>query len=315
MSQFKLKRVGGPVLEPEKEHSWESRAVFNPATIMEGEVIHMLYRAVENDNSSTLGYARFDSEGKLLRRSDQPVVNREYKIERKGCEDPRIVLWEGIYYIFYTGFDGENMAEGVNARVMLAETKDFHTYKKHGRVGPDVQDKDAMIFPEKINGKVAFIHRIAPNIQLALFDDMQHLITPEAHYWQQHLDNIDKHVILYKEKSWEQNKIGVGPPPILTEAGWLLIYHAVDEKKVYRVGAALLEEKNPFKVIARLPYPILEPEREYEQYGDVNNVVFPEGTVKFEDELWVYYGAADKVIALAIGNLSFLIEALWKNRL
>jgi predicted GH43/DUF377 family glycosyl hydrolase len=315
MSQFKLKRIGKPVLEPEREHLWESRAVFNPATIIEDDVIHMLYRAVEENNSSTLGYARFDNEGKLLKRSDQPVILREYKIERKGCEDPRIVFWEGVYYIFYTGFDGKDITQGINARVMLAETKDFYTYKKYGRVGPDIQNKDAMIFPEKIDGKMVFIHRIAPNIQIALFDNMQHFLTPEANYWQHHLDNIDKHTILYKEQAWEKNKIGAGPPPILTEAGWLLIYHGVDEKKVYRAGAALLEEKNPFKVIARLPYPILEPETEFERYGDVNNVVFPEGTVKFENELWVYYGAADKVVALAIGNLSLLIEALWKNRL
>lgn len=314
MGEFKFQRVNGPVLEPIPENKWESRAVLNPGTIREGDIIHMLYRAVEGENYSTIGYARLNVMGDILEKFNKPVIYREYEIEQRGCEDPRIVMMDKKYYIFYTGFDGKKLEQGANARVMLAETKDFNTYKKFGLIGPDFQDKDAMIFPERIGGKIAFIHRIVTNIQVALFDDIQHLIEPETGYWNHHLKNIDKFTVLYREKKWEAKKIGAGPPPIQTEAGWLLIYHGVDDSKVYRAGATLLDEKDPYKVIARFPYPILEPETEYEKYGDVNMVVFPEGLVQFDDILWVYYGAADKVIGLATGKISDIIDELWKHK-
>ena len=93
-----------------------------------------------------------------------------------------------------------------------------------------------------------------------------------------------------------------------------MIYHGVDKDHIYRTGAALLDEKDPFRVIARFPYPILEPQRDYEKHGDVNMVVFPEGMVAFEDDLLIFYGAADKVIGLATCSISDIIDALWHNK-
>jgi len=314
MSEFKLKRMGGPVLKPIPEHSWESGAVFNPGVVKQSDIVHMLYRAVEGDNFSTIGYAKLDLAGEVLERWDKPVILRELDIEKHGCEDPRIVLFDKSYFIFYTAYDGYNPLEGKNARVIMAKTIDFKAYKKIGMVGPDFQDKDAMIFPEKINGKVGYLHRIEPNIQLALFEDLGHFVKPEPDYWSNHLKDLDKYTVMRREFEWESIKIGAGPPPFKTEAGWLLLYHGVDKQFVYRAGSALLDEKNPFKVIARLPYPILEPELKYERIGDVDMVVFPEGIVQFGDELQIYYGGADKVIGLATGKLSHLIDELWKNR-
>jgi predicted GH43/DUF377 family glycosyl hydrolase len=314
MAEFKLKRVNGPILEAIPKHGWESRAVLNPGTVREGNIVHMLYRAVEGDNFSTIGYAKLSSEGKVLERLSTPVIKREWPIEKKGVEDPRIVLFEDRYYIFYTGYDGEKPREGENARVMMAETNDFRNYRKIAMVGPDKQDKDAFVFPEKIGGKVAFMHRIVPNIQIAFFEDIKHLAQPEKNYWPDHLKQLEKYTAMYREFDWETSKIGGGPPPIRTDAGWLLIYHGVDNNFVYRAGAALLDEKNPLKVLARLPYPILEPEKEYERIGDVNMVVFPEGTAIFEDELQVYYGGADKVVGLGVGKLSHLINELWRHK-
>jgi predicted GH43/DUF377 family glycosyl hydrolase len=315
MAEFKLQRINHEILKPCPENPWESRAIFNPGTIRIGEDVHMLYRAVENDNISTIGYARLDADGIVLERRDQPVITRELEIEKHGCEDPRIVYFDNTYFIFYTAYDGFRPDLGKNARVVMAETSDFYTFKKIGMVGPDFQDKDAMIFSEKINGKVAYLHRIEPNIQLALFEELEHFINPEKNYWPDHLKNLDKYTVMEREFKWEEAKIGAGPPPIRTEAGWLLIYHGVDKNHIYRAGAVLLDERNPYKVIARLPYPILEPERDYEKLGDVDMVVFPEGLVQFDDELQVYYGGADKVIGLAIGSLRELIDELWKHRL
>jgi predicted GH43/DUF377 family glycosyl hydrolase len=144
---------------------------------------------------------------------------------------------------------------------------------------------------------------------------MEDFIKPKPDYWPHHLQNLDKYTVISAQFSWEATKIGAGPPPIRTDAGWILIYHGVDKMATYRAGAALLDYKNPYQVIARLPYPILEPEREYERIGDVGNVVFPQGLVLFGDKLQIYYGGADKVVALAEGNLFQLIDELWKHKL
>jgi len=97
-------------------------------------------------------------------------------------------------------------------------------------------------------------------------------------------------------------------PPVKTEESWLLIYHGVDPNHVYRAGAALLDLEEPWKVIARTPEPILEPEEEYEREGDVPNVVFPEGTAVVGDQLFVFYGAADKVCCVASARLDDFIS-------
>jgi predicted GH43/DUF377 family glycosyl hydrolase len=315
MGKVKLKRQNGAILEPIPDHLWESQAVFNPATVRDGTIIHMLYRAVKVKNYSTIGYASLNSAGEILKRCAQPVIAPELAIEKQGCEDPRIVYLNSKYYIFYTAFDGQDLIKNANTRVMLAVTEDFQKYKKIGMIGPDVQDKDAMVFPAKIQNKIYYIHRIHPNIQLAIFECMEELIHPEGNYWEDHLKNLNKYTLFQPEYEWEALKVGAGPPPLLTDAGWLLIYHGVDNSRVYRAGAVLLSEKDPTKVIARLPYPILEPEREYERIGDVNMVVFPEGLVQIGDEILIFYGAADKVIGLASCRLSDLIEELWSNRI
>jgi predicted GH43/DUF377 family glycosyl hydrolase len=314
MGSFKLQRIGGPLMTPVGDHAWESQAVFNPGVIRDGNSIHMLYRAVEGDNFSRIGYAKLDERGKIIKRIDKPVIVPESPVEKQGCEDPRINFFEDKYYIFYTGFDGADISRSVNTRVMLAETTDFKQYKKLGMIGPDDQDKDAMIFPERINNKVYFIHRIAPNIQVAAFESIEQLLHPDKKFWPNYMKNLSRHTIMHRRFSWESLKIGAGPPPFKTDAGWILIYHGVDSEKVYRAGIALLDLKNPFKIIARLPYAVLEPETAYEKIGDVNNVVFPEGIAVFDHNLLVFYGAADKVVALAIGKLPELIDELWRNK-
>jgi predicted GH43/DUF377 family glycosyl hydrolase len=314
MGMFKLKRIKKKILEAVDDHPWESQAVFNPGTCRENEKVHMLYRAVRGNNFSSIGYAKLNAAGKVLLRSKDPVIWPEWEMEKQGCEDPRIVHFENRYLIFYTGFDGYDLKKGINARIIMAETQDFITFKKLAAIGPDRQDKDAMIFPERIAGKVAFIHRIVPDIQVAYFEDIAHLSNPEADYWPKHMQTLNKYKIMYREYDWESTKIGAGSPPLRTDAGWLLIYHAVDKDMTYRAGAALLDISNPQKVLARLPYPILEPERDYEKFGDVNMVVFPEGIVCFGDEIQVYYGAADKTIGLAVGNLTELLDELKRYR-
>jgi len=302
----KLERVKDVILAPIAAHPWESRAVLNPGTIKEGDIIHTLYRAVEGENFSTIGYAKLDRNGKVLERRPDPAIKREFDQEKQGCEDARIVKFDDTYYIFYTAYNGATV------RVAAASTTDFLSFKKHGVIIPDVNNKDAMIFPEPIDGKVVLIHRVEPNIQFAYFDSIEQMLSGDEKYWKDYLKRIDDFTVMRPEFDWEYSKIGAGAPPIKTERGWLLIYHGVDKNLVYRAGAALLDLAEPTKVIGRLPYPILEPERTYELKGDVPNVVFPEGTALFDNELLVFYGGADKVIALATVNINKLLDALLK---
>jgi predicted GH43/DUF377 family glycosyl hydrolase len=111
-------------------------------------------------------------------------------------------------------------------------------------------------------------------------------------------------------RKWEEKKVGIGPPPIRTDSGWVVIYHGVDAYDVYHAGAALLDLEDPRRVIARTPEPILEPEEDFERVGIVPNVVFPEGAVVIEDELKVFYGGADKVCCVASVPMNMLMEAL-----
>ena len=301
---MQLKRIEGALLAPIESHPWESQAVLNPGTIRDGDIVHMLYRAVEGDNYSAIGYAKLDRDGKILERNPEPVIARTETWESRGCEDPRIVKFEGTYYIFYSAYDGTEV------RVCAASTRDFKKYTKHGIIIPDVWNKDALIFPERINGKIVLIHRIEPDIQFAYFDSMEELLKPAPGFWKNYIKNLDQYVVMEPEFWWEESKLGAGPPPIKTDKGWLLIYHGVDAKKVYRGGAALLDLNDPTKVLAKFPEPILEPIRKYELEGDVPNVVFPEGIAVFADQLIVYYAGGDKVLAMAECSLSEIVTAL-----
>ena len=285
-----------------------SFARFNPGVWMKDGIVHMLYRAVNHNIMDTkkyisyIGYAKLDTNTHILYDSNKKVIYPTLPEEVMGCEDPRIVEFEDSFYIFYTAYDGNT------ARVAIAKTEDFITYIKLGIVKHFTWDKDAFIFPERINGMIAYLHRISPDIQLDYFADFDELLS--LNRWKDYEHSIETSTIMKSEFFWENQKIGGSIPPIKTEYGWLLVYHAVDDKFIYRGSVALLDLENPSKVIARIPYPLLEPEEEYELFGDVNNVVFPEGGYIFEGELFIYYGAADKYIAVSKINLQELVEEL-----
>ena len=233
--------------------------------------------------------------------------------ERFGCEDPRVtrleIDGEVLYLITYTALSAPAFS-GAGNRVALASTEDLRTFHKHGVVIPDLEDKDAVIFPELVGGRIAMLHRVAPNIQIVYFDSLEQLINPDAEFWSECRASLKESTVMRPKYKWEVKKIGAGPPPIRTDAGWLLIYHGVDANHVYRAGAALLDLEDPARVIARSPHPILEPEEEYERVGDVPNVVFPEGAVVRDGTLYVYYGGADRCCCLATAALDDLLGYL-----
>jgi predicted GH43/DUF377 family glycosyl hydrolase len=244
----------------------------------------------------------------VVSRRREPLITRENDYEKQGVEDPRVAKLDDRYYIVYTGFDG------ATCRVCMASTPDFAHVQKHGVIIPDIWDKDAMLFPELVNGKLILMHRIEPSIQIAEFESVDHLLGADEKYWNEYFNHLDSHAVMRPLYAWEAEKIGGGAPPVKTDEGWLVVYHGVDRDLVYRAGAALLDCDNPRRVIARLPEPILEPERDYEKRGDVPNVVFPEGVLVDHNRLMVFYGGADKVIGLAVADLNELLHELMKHK-
>lgn len=322
---------------------FESKGVFNPACIKVGNIVHMFYRAISKDDISSIGYCQLINNTEIIKRSGKPVLVPECEYEKKGVEDPRIVFIEDKYFMTYTAFDGRD------ALIAYATSEDLVTFKKQGVIsslltyenagsileaagsgekyihyqriyekvfGKDVLiwDKDACLFPKKINGKYALLHRIFPDIQISYFDDFSEL---NENYWKNYLEKIDQYTVLEPISSFENTYVGAGCPPIDTKEGWLLIYHCAEQTKdtrIYHAGAALLDTGNPLKVIARLKTPLFSPEEEWEKIGNVNNVVFPTGVVIDNGILYIYYGAADKLIALKSIELDSLLGELKKKK-
>jgi predicted GH43/DUF377 family glycosyl hydrolase len=279
----------------------------------------------------------------MVQRNNTPLLIPYSEAASKGIEDPRIVKIDGVYYITYTAYDGINALGALVTSTdllhfdrvgiivpkftfdefkQLAECNNLvnSKYFRHVRhFKPDEQvflwDKDVIFFPRKLNGKLAFLHRIRPGIQLVLIDSLTDL-TKE--FWNQYFLHFNEHIVLDPVgTNHESGFIGGGCPPIETKEGWLLIYHGVydtSEGYIYSAAAALLDIDDPTKVIARLVDPLFAPELDYEKNGVVSNVVFPTGTALFNDTLYIYYGAADKCIACASLSLNELLNELLLNK-
>lgn len=322
-----FKKTPHPILERQPDLPWANGVIFNPGAWYEEGTVHLLFRAIPkgyrrislpdpdgpregfDEYISYIGYAS-SRDGVRFEYRAAPFIEPDADFDRFGAEDPRISRIDDEYLITYTALSQPAFGGLDGVRIGLAATKDFQGLRKHGVIGPPVQDKDAVIFPRRIGGRIAMLHRVAPDIQLVYFDSLEQLFNPPEDLWRQHLATLDEHVVMRPETDWEAKKIGAGPTPIETEEGWLLIYHGVDSDHVYRAGLALLDLDNPRRVLARTAAPVMEPEADYELYGDVNNVVFPEGAVIIDDTLHVYYGAADRVVGHASASLSDILAVL-----
>ena len=314
-----FRKTSRPILGPRPELPWADGAVFNPGVWYDDGVVHLLFRAVpagyerkplddpdptgpdagfDDSYVSYLGYAE-SRDGLHFICREEPFMRPDTDFDRYGAEDPRISKLDGRYLITYTALSEPAFGEVDGVRIGLASTSDFVQVEKHGVVGPGLRDKDAVIFPRLIGGRVAMLHRVVPDIQLIYFDTLDDLLNDAALHWEQHLASLDEHVIMRSEAEWEAKKIGAGPTPVETADGWLLIYHGVDYDHVYRTGLALLDRDDPARVLARTREPVMMPELDFELYGDVDNVVFPEGAAVIDGTLHVYYGAADRVIGHA----------------
>jgi len=235
------------------------------------------------DDISRIGYA-VSLDGFNFFRLDKPVFVPEGRLETRGCEDPRIVRLEDKFYMTYTAYSQEGV------RVALASTANFISWKRLGVIFPELNNKDAVLFPEKIEGRYVMFHRPMDEKPLSIWIAYsQNLVKWEGY----------KKVMAPRAGSWDEVTIGASCPPLKTEKGWLLIYHGVDESATYRLGVALFDLKNPEKLLYRHPEPILAPEEDYELRGDVNRVVFGCGACEVEGTYFIYYGGADRVVCVA----------------
>lgn len=306
-----LQRFGGnPIIEPLASYPWEAKGTFNPAAVYEKKSVHILYRAVSEDNTSCFGYARSADGLRIAERLDEPIYVPREDSEAKhvpngnsGCEDPRITKMGDRFYVCYTAYNGDHPP-----RVALTSiaVEDFLGKKWNWSPAklispPGMDDKDAALFPKKIGGKFAFLHRLKDSIWIDFVDDLK--------FEDKFLGG--KVLVGPRQTPWDSKRIGIAAPPIETSKGWLLLYHGISKRtNHYNVRAMLLDKKDPTIVLCQTQDPIFEARAPYEKEGTVPWVVFPCGACVINDMLHVYYGGADKVTGVATVNLHDLIDGL-----
>ena len=330
-SVMKLKRhPANPVLTPHADHPWENLAVCNPGVWLQDGLFTMIYRAAGDDADHVIRFGLATSRDGIHfeRASNQPLLGPSEDGPDAGCiEDPRIVKLDGHYYITYAyrafkprqywkqpdnaaySPDDSSLPDLIGRNMTasgLLLSDDLRTFRRLGRITrADVDDRDVILFPDKVGGRYAMLHRpmqwVGPDFG-----------TDYPAIWISFSDNLldwnESTLLMRNEYEWER-KIGGATPPIRTERGWFMLYHAVDDNGIYRVGAAVLDPDDPLRVIARTPVPIMEPEEEFEWNGLYpHGVVFPTGNVVKDGVLYVYYGAADQTIGVATAVFGELLD-------
>ena len=330
--EVKLERsLRNPIISP-RLYEWESKATFNPTAFVSNGKVHLIYRAIGNDDVSVLGYASsydgYHIEERLSHfiykrfnenfKEGKPLIYSSGGGWNGGCEDPRVTLIGDTVYMLYTAFDGWHSVRIALTSIKLSDFKNKKwNWEKSVLISPPGEiHKNWVLFPEKIfgptsgrKGKFAILHSFYPEILIEYFDS---------------LDDFDGNKFIKsnntrpvdKKRVWDSWFRGVGPSPIKIKEGWLILYHAMDHKNTdkYRLGALILDLKNPQKVLYRSNGPILEPEEHYENNGHKGGVVYSCGAIVKENRLFVYYGGADTVVCVASIKIEELVKDLKQNK-
>ena len=321
-----------PILTPLEDHPWESFAVFNPAALHARGKTHIVYRAVGENMMSVLGYAESDDGVHISRRFDAPMLVPRAPFEGLvdgtsydhdspyisgigwgGTEDPRLTYIEEDHkiYLTYVAFDGWSPPRVAFSSI---HDEDFfnHNWDKWSYPvlisKPGMVNKNATVLPKKVNGKYVFFHRVFPNILVDYLDSLDEL-GHKGKYLEGH------HIIPPRPNAWDSRKVGIGPTPVETPLGWLVIYHAVDDRQdnQYKMGAMILDKEDPTKVLYRTSSPILEPTEWYENQGFKSGVAYPCGATIVNNTLNVYYGGADTVVCVAQAPLDEFLDKIQKD--
>ena len=298
---IQLKRYSkNPILKPIKAHDWEEY-VFNCAAIALDNRVHILYRALGKDKVSRIGYASSKDGFRIDERLEKPIFAPKLETEKSmvkfnnsGIEDPRLTKIGNRIYMLYAAFNGRTAQSSIASIKVEDFLQKKWNWKRHGAIFPDIDDRNTCLFPEKINGKYVLYTRFMPNIWVSYSRDLKNWSSPKI-------------VMRPRAGMWDEYKVGIAGPPIKLNDSWLLIYHGVEQKKdgrVYRLGFVLIDLKNPEKFLYRTKKPILQPNKDYEKFGQVNNVVFSCSSIVLGKKLFVHYGGADTVIGVATADIS-----------
>lgn len=271
-----------PILVPQPKSWFEHECVYNAAAVVHEDRVCLVYRAEGRygEYISRLGLATSLDGIHFERCAENPVMGIDgpfYDMERRGCEDPRVIKIDDTFYMTYTSWDGRNI------HLSMATSTDLIRWQKHGSIIPGT--KSGAILPQKVNGRYVMYFGDT-NIWCAYSEDLLH--------W-----NVDENPVLRpRPDHFDSVLIEPGPPPLLTDEGILLIYNSSDGVR-YAVGQALFDRENPKRLLARTKQPVIVPSADWEKYGKVNHVVFAEGLVRLGDTWHLYYGGADKCIGVA----------------
>jgi len=288
-----------PIITP-ADIPFPCNTVFNAGAAKFGEEYILLLRVEDLEGRSVFALAR-GRNGHDFKVADDPVMTPAAEgefaaYEHGGIEDPRITPADGAYYIMYTA------ASDFGPRLALAKTDDFVNFRRIALISePD--NKDGALFPRKIGGRYARLDRPkvgdSGNIWISYSDDLIHWGRSDI-------------VMPVRGDSWDSWRVGASAPPIETRFGWLEIYHgakATSHGPIYRLGAAMLDLENPSNVLCRSSIPILTPREYYERIGDIPNVVFSSGAImEADEEIKIYYGAADTCICLGTCRLEEIMQ-------
>jgi len=289
-----------PILTPEN-WPYATNAVFNPAAVKLNTETLLLVRVEDMRGFSHLTVARSADGFTNWQIDPEPTLEADQssREERWGLEDPRIIWLEEQkqFAITYISF-----SEG-GPVVSLAITKNFKTFARLGALLPP-EDKDACLFPCRFRGRFALIHRPIVRGEAHIWISF----SPDLKHWGDH-----RPLIRTRSAYWDCHRVGLGCQPVETPHGWMIFYHGVRVTSaggIYRVGLALLDLEEPWRVLRRSDEWVFGPRAPYERVGDVDDVVFPSGVIvqKETDQVNLYYGAADCVVAVATASLSKLLD-------
>lgn len=294
---------GNPILRPQGG-TWESANLYNPAALVDGDEVVLLYRAHAEDIVSHVGLAR-SRDGYHFEREAEPILSPAEDYERFGCEDPRIALIDGTYYLTYTGWDRRS------AQLCLATSSDLRTWERHGPLFPDFDtfatvdprgfgwSKAGVIVPRRMHGKW-WMYFGEGGIYWATSDDLIHWEPGTSH---------DEPMYAPTPGSFEADLVEIGTSPVLTDNGLLLMLTNGATRQVnadgsvdvdYRCGQIVIDPDRPTEVLARMQVPWLAPQTYEDTHGLVSNVTFVEGLVFFRDKWFAYYGQSDTTLAVAV---------------
>ncbi|MEP6665059.1 MAG: glycoside hydrolase family 130 protein [Nocardioidaceae bacterium] len=290
---------GNPIMRPQGE-SWESASVYNPAAIVKDDQVVLLYRAHADDIVSHVGLA-VSNDGISFKRHPEPVLSPTEDYEEHGSEDPRVTEIGGTYYMTYTGWGGDSV------QLCLATSTDLFTWTKHGPLFPDFNtflpighgspepwSKAGGILPVPIDGRY-LMYFGEGSIWYAWSDDLIHW-TPGP--------NDSPIMTPTPPGTFGSFLVEVGPPPIITNNGLILLLHNAavkndDGSVYYTCGQLLFSPEEPTKIMAQMNYPWLAPQTYEDTHGLVSNVTFVEGLVFFHDTWFAYYGQSDSTLGVA----------------